>query len=83
MWRLVSAGAMNRKAPALAVGREGLHKSAQDRLIDVVLRAQSHVLQRIGDRGAERGGAGWPRAITRPRLPQIRTCPIKAFGSSV
>ena len=26
--------------------------------------------------------AGWPRAVTHPRLPQIRTCPIKASGSS-
>ena len=27
-------------------------------------------------------GAGRPRAVTRPRLPQIRTCPIQASGSS-
>ena len=26
--------------------------------------------------------AGWPRAVTHPRLPQIRTCPIRASGSS-
>ena len=26
--------------------------------------------------------AGWPRVITHPRLPQIRTCPIRASGSS-
>ena len=26
--------------------------------------------------------AGWPRAVAHPRLPQIRTCPIKASGSS-
>ena len=26
--------------------------------------------------------AGWPRAVTHPRLPQIRTCPIRAYGSS-
>jgi len=25
---------------------------------------------------------GWPRAVTRPRLPQTRTCAINAFGSS-
>ena len=31
---------------------------------------------------AEAGIAGWPRAVTRPRLPQIRTCPIRASGSS-
>ena len=28
------------------------------------------------------GRAGWPRAVARPRLPQIRTCPIRASGSS-
>ena len=27
--------------------------------------------------------AGWPREITLPGLPQIRTCPIRASGSSV
>ena len=26
--------------------------------------------------------AGWPRAVAHPRLPRIRTCPIKAYGSS-
>ena len=26
--------------------------------------------------------AGWPRAVTRPRLPQTRACPIRASGSS-
>ena len=26
--------------------------------------------------------AGWPRAVTHPRLPQFRTCPTKASGSS-
>ena len=26
--------------------------------------------------------AGWPRAVTRPGLPQIRTCAIDASGSS-
>jgi len=26
--------------------------------------------------------AGWPRAVTRPGLPQIRTCRITAYGSS-
>ena len=26
--------------------------------------------------------AGWPRVVAHPRLPQIRTCPIKASGSS-
>ena len=26
--------------------------------------------------------AGWPRAVTRPRLPQIRACPTRAPGSS-
>jgi hypothetical protein len=25
---------------------------------------------------------GWARAVTRPGLPQIRTCPIRASGSS-
>jgi len=25
---------------------------------------------------------GWPRAVTRPGLPQTRTCAINAFGSS-
>ena len=25
---------------------------------------------------------GWPRAVAYPRLPQIRTCPIRASGSS-
>ena len=25
---------------------------------------------------------GWPRAVASPRLPQIRTCPIRASGSS-
>jgi len=27
-------------------------------------------------------GVGWPRAVTRPGLPQIRTCAINAYGSS-
>jgi transposase-like protein len=27
-------------------------------------------------------GAGWPRGLVHPRLPQIRTCPIRASGSS-
>ncbi len=27
-------------------------------------------------------GVGWPRAVTRPGLPQIRTCAIDASGSS-
>ena len=27
--------------------------------------------------------AGWPREVTLPGLPQIRTCPIQASGSSV
>ena len=27
--------------------------------------------------------AGWPRAGNRPRLPQIRTCPTQASGSSI
>ncbi len=31
----------------------------------------------------ERPTAGWPREITLPGLPQIRTCPIRASGSSV
>ena len=47
-------------------GRGLDHQSAQDRLDDVVLRAQSHVLQRVGDRGAERGGRNYdqgPRAV--------------------
>jgi len=26
--------------------------------------------------------AGWPRVIAHPRLPQNRTCPIRASGSS-
>ena len=26
--------------------------------------------------------AGWPRAVTHPRLPQIRACPTRAPGSS-
>ena len=26
--------------------------------------------------------AGWPRAVTHPRLPRIRACPIRAPGSS-
>ncbi len=25
---------------------------------------------------------GWPRAVSRPGLPQTRTCAINAFGSS-
>ena len=28
------------------------------------------------------GGAGWPRVVAHPRLPQIRTCPTRASGSS-
>jgi len=28
------------------------------------------------------GAAGWPRVVSSPGLPQIRTCPIKAYGSS-
>ena len=26
---------------------------------------------------------GWPRAVSRPGLPQTRTCAINAFGSSM
>ena len=26
--------------------------------------------------------AGWPRAVTHPRLPRFRACPIRAPGSS-
>ena len=26
--------------------------------------------------------AGWPEAVTRPGLPQIRTCGTTAYGSS-
>ena len=26
--------------------------------------------------------AGWPRVVAHPRLPQIRTCPTRASGSS-
>jgi len=26
--------------------------------------------------------AGWPRVVTYPGLPRIRTCPMKAYGSS-
>ena len=45
---------------AIAEGLTGLdHKSAQDRLDDVVLPVQSHVLQRVGDHGAERGGRNY------------------------
>ena len=40
-----------------------------DRINQVVVRA-GHQL------------AGWPRVIAHPRLPQIRTCPIRASGSS-
>jgi hypothetical protein len=32
---------------------------------------------------AWRNFAGWPRVIAHPRLPQIRTCPIRASGSSI
>ena len=28
------------------------------------------------------GRAGWPRVVAHPRLPQIRTCPTRASGSS-
>ena len=28
-------------------------------------------------------GTGWPRVLTHPRLPQIRTCGITASGSSI
>ena len=28
------------------------------------------------------GRAGWPRVVSHPRLPQIRTCPTRASGSS-
>ena len=30
----------------------------------------------------ETGRAGWPRVVSHPRLPQIRTCPTRASGSS-
>ena len=35
-------------------------------------------------RARSQGGSvvGWPRAVAYPRLPQIRTCPIRASGSS-
>ena len=32
--------------------------------------------------GAGASHVGWPRAVAYPRLPQIRTCPIRASGSS-
>ena len=35
-----------------------------------------------GAEGYWLGRAGWPWVITHPRLPQIRTCPIRASGSS-
>jgi hypothetical protein len=35
------------------------------------------------NKGLELNGAGWPRVIAHPRLPQIRTCPIRASGSSI
>ena len=31
---------------------------------------------------SRRGRAGWPRVVSHPRLPQIRTCPTRASGSS-
>ncbi len=31
---------------------------------------------------ADRVETGWPRAVSRPGLPQTRTCAINAFGSS-
>ena len=31
---------------------------------------------------ARTGRAGWPRVVSHPRLPQIRTCPTRASGSS-
>ena len=36
------------------------------------------------DRGSRPGNrhAGWPQVVTFPGLPQIRLCPIKAYGSS-
>ena len=34
------------------------------------------------DQAESVGPAGWPRAVTHPWLPQIRTCPIRASGSS-
>ena len=29
-----------------------------------------------------RAREGWPRVVAYPGLPRIRTCPIKAYGSS-
>jgi hypothetical protein len=42
------------------------------------------ILDRINQVVVEAGHAlaGWPRVIAHPRLPQIRTCPIRASGSS-
>ena len=39
-------------------------------------------LQPPGVIGAELPAAGWPGEVTLPGLPQIRTCPIRASGSS-
>ena len=42
------------------------------------------ILERINQEVVRAGHAlaGWPRVIAHPRLPQIRTCPIRASGSS-
>ena len=32
--------------------------------------------------GSRNSVAGWPRVVASPGLPQIRTCPIRAYGSS-
>ena len=38
--------------------------------------------ERTGIARTERQTAGWPGEVTLPGLPQIRTCPIRASGSS-
>jgi hypothetical protein len=43
----------------------------------VVVQDFVHVLEYLW-----KAAAGWPRVIAHPRLPQIRTCPIRASGSS-
>jgi len=40
------------------------HKFAQDQPLDIVLRAQDHVLRRFGDLGTERGGQNYDQGPT-------------------
>lgn len=61
-----------------------IEQSARTTHIPLLDQAPYHGAQRGHRDFARLAGeiAGWPWVITHPGLPQIRTCPIQAYGSS-